>query len=178
MSDEKQLLAYMIQFSSPEALITATKKLRRQGFCALEAYTPFTIEGLDEILGQEPSSLPRTVLLWGLMGAVSAYLMQYILSVVQYPLNVGGRPYHSVPGFIPVTFELTILFAAFAAFIGFLIKCRLPQPYSPLFEIEEFSSVTDDGFFLVISQKDAQFKTLNPEALQREVGGKDVFKVF
>jgi len=123
----------------------------------MDAYTPFPIEGLAEALGFHRTRLPLIVLLGGIVGGVSGYLMQYWIAAIDYPLNIGGRPLHSWPAFIPVTFELTILGAALAAVLGMLVLNGLPMPYHPLFHVPRFALVTRNCFFLCIEARDPQF---------------------
>ena len=106
------LYGLVAEFATPDALLEATRRARQAGYRYIEAYTPFPVEGLTEALGFHRTSLPLVVLLGGIVGGLSGYLLQYWINVMHYPLNVGGRPLHSWPAFIPVTFELTILAAA------------------------------------------------------------------
>ena len=117
----------MAEFESPEDLIEATRGAYDQGYRMMEAYTPFPVEGLAEALGFHSNRVPRTVLLGGLVGGLSGYFMQWYSAVIAYPLNVGGRPLHSWPAFIPVTFELTVLGASLAAVVGMLAMNGLPR---------------------------------------------------
>jgi hypothetical protein len=153
----EELYGVMAEFDSVEAILAAAQKARDAGYRAMDAYTPFPVDGLTEALGKPPSLLPRLVLACGLLGAATGYLMQYYLSKFYYPINVGGRPLNSWPAFIPVTFELTILFAAFGAVLGMLISNRLPMPYHPVFNVPEFSRSQRDRFFLCIEKADPQF---------------------
>src|SRR5207302_9462513 len=108
------------EFDTSEALIEAARKAHAAGYRKMNAYTPFPLEGLSETLRQPPTRLPWLVLTGGLCGGIAAYAMLYYASVISYPINVGGRPLHSWPAFIPITFEMTVLGAAFAAFLGML----------------------------------------------------------
>jgi hypothetical protein len=153
----EELYGVMAEFDSVEAILAAAKQAREAGYRTMDAYTPFPVDGLNEALGKPASRLPGLVLACGLLGAATGYLMQYYLSKFYYPINVGGRPLNSWPAFIPVTFELTILFAAFGAVLGMLISNRLPMPYHPVFNVPEFSRSQRDRFFLCIEKADPHF---------------------
>jgi len=148
-------------FASPEQLLEAARAARKAGYRQIDAFTPFPVHGLDKALGLERSKLGYIVLGAGLMGAAAALLLQWWTAAVDYPLVIGGKPYFHLEFSIPVTFELTVLFAAFAAVLGMLFFNRLPQLYHPVFTAESFARATDDAFLLLIESQDPQF---NPEA--------------
>jgi len=147
----------MAEFHSPEALLHAAERARRQGFKRMDAYTPFPIEGLAEALGVHDRRVPLIVLLGGIAGCLGGFFLQYWVAVIDYPLNVGGRPLNSWPAFIPVTFEMTILFAALSAFLGVLALNGLPMPYHPVFNVEQFELASRNRFFLCIEAGDPTF---------------------
>jgi hypothetical protein len=152
------LYGLIAEFESSEALIEAAHKARAAGYQKMNAYTPFPLEGLSEALGQKPTRLPVLVLLGGVCGGITAYATMYYASVISYPINVGGRPLHSWPSFIPITFELTVLGASFAAFLGMLALNGLPHPHHPLFDVPAFSLASRDRFFLCIQSRDPLFQ--------------------
>jgi hypothetical protein len=147
----------MAEFHSPEALLHAAERAHRQGFKRMDAYTPFPIEGLAEALGVHDRRVPLIVLLGGIAGCLGGFFLQYWVAVIDYPLNVGGRPLNSWPAFIPVTFEMTILFAALSAFLGVLALNGLPMPYHPVFNVEQFELASRNRFFLCIEAGDPTF---------------------
>ena len=147
----------MAEFESPSALVSATRAAYQGGYKKLDAYTPFPIEELSEVLHLHRNKLPLIVLIGGLLGGLTGYLMQYFITVIYFPINVGGRPLHSWPAYIIITFELTILFGCISAVLGLLALCGLPMPYHPVFNVPRFSAASRDRFFLCIEATDPQF---------------------
>jgi hypothetical protein len=147
----------MAEFTGPEQLVAAAHKAREAGYRCMDAYSPLPVEGLADALGFHRTSVPLIVLIGGIVGCVGGFSLQYWISAIDYPLNVGGRPYNSWPAFIPVTFELTILIAAFAALLGMLALNGLPMPYHPVFNVSRFVQATRDRFFLCIEAADPRF---------------------
>ena len=159
------------EFDDPGALVAATAKARDAGYRRIDAYSPFPIEELHEAMGAHHSRLPLIVLIGGLIGCISGFALQYWVSVIAYPVNVGGRPFNSWPAFIPVTFECTILGASLAAVLGMLALNGLPMPYHAVFNVTRFALASRNRFFLCIESKDPKFdidetrrflETLNP----------------
>ena len=171
------LYGLVAEFATPDALLEATHRARQAGYRDIEAYTPFPVEGLTEALGFHRTSLPLIVLLGGIVGGLSGYVLQYWINVMHYPLNVGGRPLHSWPAFIPVTFELTILVAALAAVLGMLALNGLPMPYHPLFNMPRFALATHDRFFLCIEARDPQFDRVETRRFLESVAVGEVAEV-
>jgi hypothetical protein len=158
MPRRSSVYGLMAEFDDPTALVAATARAHHEGYRRLDAYSPFPIEELHGALGAPPSRLPLIVLIGGLFGCIGGYLLQYWVSVIAYPLNVGGKPFHSWPAFIPVTFECTILAAALAAVLGMLALNGLPMPYHPVFNVRRFALASRNRFFLVIEATDAKFE--------------------
>jgi hypothetical protein len=156
LSDE--LYGLLGEFETSESLIEAARKAHAAGYRKMNAYTPFPLEGLSQALGQPPTRLPWLVLLGGFCGGSAGYAMLYYASVISYPINIGGRPLHSWPAFIPITFEMTVLGAAFTAFLGMLALNGLPHPHHPLFAVPAFSLASRDRFFLCIQSRDPLFQ--------------------
>lgn len=146
--------ALLAEFPSAESLLAAARALRALGYRELEAYTPFPVPGLDAELGIRQSRLPKFVFGGGVIGAILGYGIQWYADVVAYPMNEGGRPVHSVPAFVPATFEATILGAALVAFVGLLVALRLPAPWHPVFELEGFERTSADRFWLAVGAGD------------------------
>ena len=147
----------LAEYEDPEQLVTAGRQARELGYRRMEAYTPFPIEGMAEIVGVHGKRLPRIVLAGGILGATGGLLMQWYSATIAYPWNVGGRPYASWPAFIPIAFELTILLAALSAVFGMLWLNGLPQPYHPVFNVPGFATASRDRFFLCIEAADPKF---------------------
>ncbi len=167
----------MAEFREPEELLRAASAAHEAGYRRMDAYSPLPIEGLEEAIGIRRPWMSRIVLIGGLSGAISGYLMQWWISAVDYPVNVGGRPYHSWPSFIPVTFELTILFAAFAAVLGMLVLNKLPQPYHPVFNVPSFRLASRNRFFLCIEATDPQFDLERTREFLKRLGPAEVAEV-
>jgi len=147
----------MAEFQDPNALLAATYRAHYEGYRAMDAYSPFPIEELHEALGARHTRLPLLVLLGGLCGCIGGYALEYWSSVIAYPLNIGGKPLHSWPAFIPVTFETTILVAALTCVLGMLALNGLPQPYHPVFNVPRFALASRNRFFLCIESTDPKF---------------------
>jgi hypothetical protein len=146
------------EFGTEEALLDAIQAMRSAGYRAIDAHTPFASEHLLEALGLPRSSIPKIVFVGAFLGAGLAYLLVSWTQGIDYPLDVGGRPTHPAPAFVPLTFETAILFASFSAFFGFLALSGLPRLWRPLFEVEGFRSATVDKFWLRVDDSDARFE--------------------
>jgi ActD protein len=155
----------MGSFTSPDALVAAARELTRRGHRDLDSYSPIPIEAMDEVLALGRSRLPLIVTLGAFTGAASGYLLQWFCAAVSFPLNVGGRPPHSPPSFIPITFELTILFGAFGAFFGLMAILGLPRLHHPVFEAPGFVRATVDRYWIAASTTDTKVRAALEEAL-------------
>ena len=144
-------------FENPSDLVAAARRVYSLGYRRINGYSPYPIEELSEAIGFTHTSLPLIVFIGGLVGGIGGFLMQYYMEVIDYPINVGGKPYNSWPAFIPITFEMTVLVAAFSAVLGMLVLNKLPQPYHPVFNVPNFAMATRDRFFLAIEANDPKF---------------------
>jgi hypothetical protein len=145
------------EFEDPEDLIEATQDAYDRGYRMMEAYTPFPVHGLPEALGFRHNKIPAVVLIGGILGGLGGFFMQWYSAAISYPIDVGGRPFNSWPAFIPITFEMTVLFAALAAVFGMLALNGLPRPHHPVFNAPNFALATRNRFFLCIQTRDPQF---------------------
>lgn len=136
------------EFAEERALLAAARALRGQGLAELDLHSPVPLHGADEALGLRRSVVPRIALGAGLVGAASGYLMQWWMVGVDFPINVGNRPPHSPPAFVPITFELGVLLAALGIFLGLFALWGLPRLHHPVFEVEAFRSASVDGLWL------------------------------
>ena len=171
------LYGLMAEFENPNDLVAAARQAREAGFVKLDAYTPYPIEALAEALGIHDRRLPAVVLGGGILGGLLGYALCYWTSVMAYPLNIGGKPYHSAPAFIVPTFETTILFAAFAAVLGMLGLNGLPMPYHPVFNAPRFALASRDRFFLCIEASDPKFDHDQTWAFLTRLGARVVMDV-
>jgi len=158
MQHRSHIYGVVAEFPTPHELIHAVEKTREAGYRRIEAYTPFPVEGLSEALALKRNNVPLITLIGGLTGGLGGFFFQYWVSVIAYPVNIGGRPLNSWPAFIPVTFELTVLGAALSAVFGMLALNGLPRPHHPLFNVKRFvKHATSDRFFLCIEARDPKF---------------------
>ena len=157
MKPASTVYGLMAEFDDPTSLVAATQRAHDAGYRSMDAYSPFPIEELHEALGSPHTRLPLVVLIGGLCGCIGGYALEYWSSVIAYPLNIGGKPLHSWPAFIPVAFETTILVAALACVLGMLALNGLPMPYHPVFNVPRFALASRNRFFLCIESKDPKF---------------------
>jgi hypothetical protein len=176
MADAK-LYGLMAEFATPEALLEAARRTYADGYRRMDAYSPFPIDGLSEAIGFQSTRLPLIVLIGGIAGCIGGFYLQYWTSVIDYPINVGGRPFNSWPAFIPVTFEVTILCAALAAVLGMIALNGLPMPYHPVFNVERFERASRDGFFLCIEAVDSRFDAERTRRFLEALNAQGVFEV-
>jgi len=147
----------LAEFATAEALLDAARRARAAGYRRVEAYAPFAVDGLGEAVGFGRNHVPLLTLIGGVLGGGGTYFLQWYTAVIDYPINVGGRPLHSWPSFMPATFELTILGAALAAAIGMLALNGLPQLHHPLFNLPEFDLASRNRFFLCLRADDPAY---------------------
>jgi len=164
----------MAEFDDPTSLVTATERAHHEGYRHMDAYSPYPIEELHDALGARHTRLPLIVLIGGLVGCLGGYALQYWSSVIAYPLNIGGKPLHSWPAFIPVTFECTILGAALSAVFGMLALNGLPQPYHPVFNVPRFALASRNRFFLCIEARDPKFHVDRTREFLESLGPREV----
>ena len=177
---EKELKLYglIAEFDSSDDLLIAAEKVRDAGYEKMDAHVPFPVHGLTEALGIPRTRLPYIVLCGAILGGFGGFMLQYWVSVIAYPLNIGGRPYFSWPSFVPIIFECTILGAGVTTFLALLGLNKLPQHYHPVFEAKNFERASGDGFFLCIEAADKKFDAESTRSLLQEAGPKNVTEVM
>ena len=171
------LYGLMAEFDNPNALTEAAKRTYAAGYRKMDAYSPFPIEPVWEAMGVHDRPVSFFVLCGGILGMFSGFGLCYWVSTMAYPLNVGGRPYNSWPSFIPVTFELTILFASFAAVLSMIGLNGLPMPYHPTFNVPAFLRASQDKFFLVIESLDPKFDRAKTFEFLKSLGPREINEV-
>jgi hypothetical protein len=174
----KPLYGLLAEFDDVTALVNAARRAHAEGYRRTDAYTPFPVHELFDALDAHDRRLPLAVLLGGITGSCVGFGLCYWVSVIAYPLNVGGRPLNSWPQFIPVTFEVTILLASFTAVIAMLALNGLPMPYHPVFNVKRFAEHASlDGFFLGIEAEDAKFDREGTRTFLKELGAREINEV-
>ncbi|MGE5218140.1 MAG: DUF3341 domain-containing protein [Chloroflexota bacterium] len=167
----------MAEFDSPETLLEAARGAFSAGYRRMDAYSPFPVEGLAEAIGFHHSRVPLIVLIGGILGCLGGFFLQYWAAVIDYPINIGGRPLNSWPSFVPVTFEVTILIAALSAVFGVLALNGLPMPYHPVFNVERFELASRNRFFLCIEATDPKFELERVRSFFQSVGSQGIYEV-
>ncbi len=167
----------MAEFETPTDVVAAARRVHEEGYRRIDAFSPYPIEELSEAIGVHSTKLPVIVLIGGIVGLLAGYLMQYYTHVIDYPLNVGGKPFHSWPQFIPITFETTVLGAALSAVFGMLALNGLPEPYHPVFNTPNFALASRDRFFLLVEARDPKFDREQTAAFLKSLGPREVTDV-
>jgi hypothetical protein len=162
------------EFGTPADLFHACERVRDAGFTRWDAHTPFPVHGIEGAMGIRRSLLPWIVLVAGLTGGAFGFGLQWWVHASAYPLVISGKPYFSWPAFIPITFELAVLFGAFGALFGMLALNRLPMHHHPLFRSKVFERVTDDAFFISIESWDPRFDPAATPKLLESLGARSV----
>jgi hypothetical protein len=167
----------MAEFETPTDILVAAKKAYAEGYRKMDAYSPQPVHGLSEAIGFEKNRVALVCLIGGLLGLATAYGLQYWVNLIAYPVNIAGRPLHSWPSFIIVTFELTILFGGLAAAIGMLALNGLPMPYHPVFNVPQFAFASRDRFFLCIEAVDPKFDMRETRGFLESLGPHSIAEV-
>jgi len=175
--EETNIYGMMAEFDDPNAVVAAARLTHEAGYRKINAYSPYPIEELSEAIGYRRNYVALTVFVCGLLGALGGFTLQYWTAAFDYQLNVGGRPLLSLPSFIPVIFECTVLLASFGAFIGMLAMNRLPEPYHPVFNVPAFSRASQDRFFILIEADDPKFNPIKTRNFLESLGAKEVSDV-
>src|SRR5688500_7659397 len=173
----RDLYGLMAEFDTATGLVDAARRLREAGYTRTDAISPFPIHGIDEALGIRRSILPVLVFFGGIAGLLLGLGLQVFVHYIDYPLNVGGRPYLSWPNFIPPAYELTILLAGFTAVFGMLFLNGLPRPYHPVFNVPRFALASREKFFLLVETADPSFEYEKTRAFMEGLNPQEVFDV-
>lgn len=167
----------MAEFDTAQGLLDAARKTYQSGYRKIDAYSPFPIEGLAEEIGFHHNRVPLVVLIGGIVGGCLGYWMQWWMSAVDYPLNIGGKPPHSWPAFIVITFEMTILFAGLSAVLGMLALNGLPMPYHPVFNVSRFAMASKDRFFLIVFSSDPKYNAQETRSFLETLQARSISEV-
>ena len=167
----------MAEFENPEELLSAARRTHEAGYRAVDAFSPFPIEGMADAVGFHSTRVPLLCLMGGLIGCFGGFFLQYWPNVIGYPLDIGGKPYNSWPNFIPITFELTILCAGLATVFGMLALNGLPTPYHPVFNVSRFELATRSRFFLCIKARDPKFDAVKTRDFLTSLKAREVSEV-
>ena len=167
----------MAEFENPSDAVSAARRVYEAGYRRIDAYSPYPIEALSEAIGVHSTRMPLIVLIGGILGGLTGYLLQYYTLVIDYPLNVGGKPFHSWPAFIPITFEMTVLGAGLSAVFGMLALNGLPEPYHPVFNAPNFALASRDKFFIVVESSDPKFDRERTAEFLKTLGPREVTDV-
>jgi len=173
----RSLYGLLAEFDSATELVDAARAVRDAGYTRTDAFSPFPLHEIDEALGIKRSILPYLCFGGGIIGLLSGIGLQYFVHVIDYPIIVGGRPHFSLPAFIPPSYELTILLAAFTAVFGMLFLNGLPSPYHPVFNVPRFALATREKFFLLIQADDANFDYERTKGFMQGLNPQEVFDV-
>ena len=165
----------MMEFDDPHNLLDAARRLKDDGYSEMDAYTPFPMDELPEILGWPRSRMPAVILAAGILGGLGGFFMLWFANVVSYRINVGGRPLNSWPAWIPITFECTVLCAGLAGGIVMLLRNGLPRPHHPIFDIPGIERSGIDRFFLIVEAVDPKF---DADRTRQFVDGLDPLRVI
>lgn len=175
--EESGTYGLMAEFDDPNAVVAAARRVYDAGYRRINAYSPYPIEELSAAIGYHKDLVSLTVFACGILGAIGGFALQYWTSAIDYPLNVGGRPLLSLPSFIPIIFECTVLLASFGAFLGMLGMNRLPEPYHPVFNLPSFARASQDRFFVCIKADDPKFNEAETHAFLQSLGAREVSHV-
>lgn len=171
MDKNNKTYGLLAKFPDPETLVSAARRAAQAGYRRMDAYSPFPVEGLADALRFRSSKLPYIILGGGISGGLLGFLMQYYATVIDYPLNIGGKPLNSWPAYIPITFEMTVLLAALGGILGLFIATGFPQPYHPVFNVEDFQKHgSQDGFYLGIEASDLKFNLADTRKFLESLG--------
>ncbi len=168
--DMHRLFGISAEYATAGDLLSAARQVKDAGYQKVEVYTPFPMEEVGEILGHSDKPVALVFLIAGIIGGLTGFGMCWYANVINFPLDIGGRPYNSWPAWIPITFEMTVLFSAVTGAIAMLAMCGLPRLNHPMFDAPNFERASRDRFFLCVEAKDPHFNVPEIKALLRDTG--------
>jgi len=167
----------MAEFDNPSDAVAAARRVHEEGYTRIDAFSPYPVEELSEAIGVHQTYMSHIVLAGGILGGLTGYLMQFYVAALYYPINVGGKPLHSWPAFIPITFEMTVLGAGLFAVFGMLAMNGLPEPYHPVFNAPNFALASRDRFFVLVESADPKFDRERTAEFLRTLNAREVTDV-
>ncbi|MDR9415773.1 MAG: DUF3341 domain-containing protein [Gracilimonas sp.] len=177
-TENQQLHGILAEFKNPKELTDVAKKMVKSGYNKFDTYSPFPIHGMDKAMNLKKSKLGWIVFGHAILGFTGAIAMMYYMSVVDYPINISGKPFFNAPAWVPITFELTVLLSSFGAVFGMFFLNGLPKLNNPLFNVDRFKKATDDGFFACIEAEDDMFDAKQVKELFKEAGATHIEEVY
>lgn len=177
-TNNKNIYGILAEFRNPKELIDAASAVERSGYKKFDTYAPFPIHGMEKAMGLKKSPLGWISFGGALFGFFGALLLMIWIMGYDYPLNISGKPYINPPIYVPITFELTVLFSAFATTFGIIALNNLPRFHNPLFNVERFEKATDDSFFVCIEASDDLFAEEKVEKLFNDAGAIHIETVY
>lgn len=175
---DNNLYGILAEYKNPKELMDATRKVNQSGYTKFDTFSPFPIHGIDKAMSLKKSKLGWIVIGHGILGFTGALTMMYFMSVMDYPINISGKPFFNAPAWVPITFELTVLLSAFGAVFGMFFLNGLPRLNNPLFNVERFKKSTDDGFFVCVEASDKQFESEKVRKLLMDAGATHIEEVY
>lgn len=177
-TEKNDLYGIIAEFKNPKELIDVAKTMSKSGFSKFDTFSPFPIHGMDKAMKLKKSKLGWIVLGHAFIGFFGALAMMYFMAVMDYPMNISGKPFFNAPAWVPITFELTVLLSSFGAVFGMFFLNGLPRLNNPLFNVERFKKATDDGFFACIEAEDDMFEADKVKKLFEEAGATHIEEVY
>jgi len=177
-TDNQNLHGILAEFKNPKELTDVAKDMVSAGYTKFDTYSPFPIHGIDKAMNLKKSKLGWIVFGHALIGFTGAISMMYFMAVMDYPMNISGKPFFNAPAWVPITFELTVLLSAFGAVFGMFFLNGLPKLHNPLFNVERFKKATDDGFFACIEAEDDKFEAEKVKDLFEKAGATYIEEVY
>ena len=175
---KQPLYGLMAEFADATTLVEAAKRTHAEGYRKMDAFSPYPIHELFDAMELNDKRLPFMVLMGGIIGCIAGFGLCYWVSVIAYPLNIGGRPFNSWPSFIPVTFEVTILLASLTTVLGMILLNGLPMPYHPVFNVKRFAEhASQDGLFLAIEADDPKFDINKTRQFLQGLGAREINEI-